>query len=113
MSFDEFHDEIDRRRGGFAFGGLAFLLGKIEDLDDPRVLEAGCGAGFAAKTASVLGVPGQVFVQNLDGNFAAQHEILATIYRGHTALSDLLKEFVAARNCLMFKARFCHCRPSL
>src|SRR6202020_1604045 len=70
--------------------GLVDLI----DRADVRVVQRGCGFGFSLETAESLYVLGEFVGQKLQGDVAAESQVLGFIYDAHAPAANFAKDAV-------------------
>jgi hypothetical protein len=74
--------------------GLAFILADLVDGTDMGMVQSGGGARLTLKAFQSLAVLGKVFGEELQGDEAAELEVLGLINHTHTAATELLEDVV-------------------
>ena len=74
--------------------GSPIGLVNLVDRADVRVIQRGCGLGFALKTAEGLCVVGELVRKELQGDVAAELEVLRLVHNTHPAATQLLHNAV-------------------
>ena len=69
--------------------GPAFELSNVVQSADVRVVERGCGAGFAAKSFDGLGVVRNVVGEEFQRNASAEARVLGFVHHAHSAAAQL------------------------
>ena len=84
LAVEQFHDDE----------ALALMLANLVNGADVGMVERGRGAGFAAETLDRLRVLGNLVGQKLQGDKAAQGDVLGLIDDPHAAAAQLLEDAV-------------------
>ena len=92
------HDDVVR----------AVDLAPVVDADEVLLVEAGRGLGLAAEALDEGGVVQVPLQQHLDGDVAAEREVLAQIHVGHAAAADLAHHAVPAADHLFWLEHVTH-----
>ncbi len=90
LTLDQLHDESTRTawcRPGF----------EAVDLRDVRVIQRGQGLRFAREARQPLGIEGEVFGEDLDGNVAIELRVPRTIDLTHAAFAELLQDAIGTK----------------
>jgi len=74
--------------------GLSLLVINLADRANVRMIQCGGSFGFALKTGECLLVLGYVVGQELEGDKAAEFNILSFVNHSHTAAAQLLNDAV-------------------
>jgi hypothetical protein len=72
----------------------AAVLSKLVNRADVRMIQRGCGAGFAFEALSGLGARGRVGREELDRDLAAETFMPAPVDDAHAAAADLLQNAI-------------------
>ena len=82
------------RHVGEALGGEA----DVDDVDDVGVSHQRGGAGLLQEATDDVGLHGLVGVEDLDGELAADGDVLGEVDGGHAAVAEVLEDAVAVRD---------------
>ncbi len=84
------HDRLQRAAGDVLHRDVvgAVPLAAVEDADDVRVRQRGGARGLAPEALDELLVFGEVVVQDLDGDLAAEQLVLGEVDVGHAARAE-------------------------
>ncbi len=72
----------------------AFKFADVVNRADPRMVQRGCRARFAAETFDGLGVLRNIVGQKLQRHIAAQPRILGLVHHAHSAAAELFDDAV-------------------
>ena len=87
-------DAVDQPHGDVE---AAVDLADVVDRHDVGVVEARCGAGFAAEPLVEVGVFGEVGEQHLQRHHAVDGGVVGAPHLAHTATAQQLNQLVAAK----------------
>ena len=91
LAADELHDQVGQRLRG-VLGDVAVVV----DLRDVRVLDTRGHLRLGAEPSHELGVPGELRVQDLDGDVAVEHVVVGFPDAAHAARCDVSGQAVAS-----------------
>ena len=74
--------------------GLAILFADVVDGADVRMVQGGCGLGFALEAGQRLRVAGHFLGQKLEGHKAVQTRVFRFVDDAHPAAAQLLDNAV-------------------
>ena len=87
---DQFHDDIVD----------VALSAHVVDADDVGMGQAGCRVGLLPEVIDELLVLGELGLQDLDRHQPVQEFVHGAVNDGHSAVTDLLQQFIASRQDL-------------
>ncbi len=77
---------------------LTVLIAELVDRADVRMLEGRRQSRFAFEPRAPVRSRADIFLQELDGNFTAEPEVLRAVHHSHAAIAEAVEQTVVGNN---------------